>query len=178
MSFQSIDKLLQKILNQPQWEKQKRYHQFVKAWFALVNQSVAENTKPIGLKDNTLLVATSSAVYAQNLTLQRYTLLKKINRRLDECLDDIRFTTIQWYQKAPSEPEADTNPNHPSLISPVSLASDIPVSDNAQEALKHWLNNIKTQAPLLSECPCCHAPTPAGEIGRWGVCAICYSGKQ
>ncbi|WP_069790729.1 DUF721 domain-containing protein [Cyanobacterium sp. IPPAS B-1200] len=175
MTFESIDKLLDAILAQPQWETQRRYQLLVKCWFTVVNHRVAQHTKPIALKDDILWVSTSSSAYAQNLSLQRYTLLKKINRRLNESVKDIRFTTAKWYQKSLVEPEEETN-----LVNPTILGIDTQTPEESfpitpQQALQQWLDKIKVRSHSLPHCPSCHSPTPSGELDRWGICGVCFA---
>ncbi len=177
MTFQSIDKLLDLILAQPQWETQRRYHLLVKGWSQVVNHRVAQHSRVIAIKDDILWVTTSSSAYAQNLSLQRYTLMTKINRRLHESIKDIRFTTNRWYQKPLVEPEAETNLVHPSIIEENKTSFDNldKASITPQQALEQWLEQLKVRSQHLPLCPRCQAPTPQGELNRWGVCGCCFA---
>ncbi|MBE9221654.1 DUF721 domain-containing protein [Cyanobacterium stanieri LEGE 03274] len=175
MTFESIDKLLNAILAQPQWETQRRYQQLVRCWFTVVNHRVAQHTKPIALRDDILWVSTSSSAYAQNLSLQRYTLLKKINRRLNESIKDIRFTTTKWYQKSWVDPEEETHLVNPSILHDQYQPPEKSSPVTPQEALEQWLNKIKGRSHSLPPCPRCQTPTPLGELERWGICGICFA---
>lgn len=99
MTLNSIDKLLNSILSQPQWEKQRRYYELKKIWYEIVNQKIAQHTSPIYLKEEVLFIATQSAVWAQELSLQRRTLIIKINRRIQNPIKDIYFVFGKWYSQ-------------------------------------------------------------------------------
>jgi len=179
MTFQSIDNLLDSILAQPQWETQRRYHRLVRVWYQVVSSRVAQHSRPIALRDEVLWVTTSSSAFSQNLSLQRYTLIKKINRRLNESIKDIRFTTNKWYQKPLIEPEEETNLTHPSMLEKQSGLGDLDNYENysitPQQALQQWFDKLKVRSQHLPRCPRCQTPTPEGELERWGICGCCFA---
>ncbi|WP_342597202.1 DUF721 domain-containing protein [Cyanobacterium aponinum UTEX 3222] len=173
MTLNSIDKLLNSILSQPQWEKQRRYYELKKIWYEIVNQKIAQHTSPIYLKEEVFFIATQSAVWAQELSLQRRTLIIKINRRIQNPIKDIYFVFGKWYsQNTPPIPEAETNLSHPSLVESTEFIAQ-PI-ETPQEALQQWFEIIKQRAKNNSTCPCCQSFCPEGELNRWGICAYCF----
>lgn len=186
MPFTSIDQLLQTILAQPQWEKQRRFDELVKCWFQVIdNPKVAQNTRPYCLRDDTLIINTSSSVWSQHLSLQRYTLLKKINVRISQPIQDLYFFSAKWIPYTPvTEQQADTSNIHPSLIeinnNYTKNKPEQPLikSDTPEETIKQWFINLQKNAELLPLCPQCQASTPEGELERWGICACCFAQKK
>ena len=80
----------------------REYRQLLKCWHNTVNQTTAQHTRPLHITLSVFWVATSSAARAQELTFQRYTLLKRLNQQLPFTIKDIRFTTSGWEQ-SPSQ---------------------------------------------------------------------------
>ncbi|MGI0482761.1 DUF721 domain-containing protein [Geminocystis sp. CENA526] len=174
MTFYSIDKLLNTILAQPTWEKQRKYHQLTKCWYQVVNHKVAQHTRPISLSNDILYIATASSAWAQDLNLQRRSLMIKINRRMDFTIEDLRFASVKWYQNNTiSVDREDKSKEHPSTIISDSSLNLLPV-DNPQEALQIWFNTIKKREQKFFTCPRCNTKCPEGELKRWGYCAICF----
>ena len=60
---------------------------------------ISQNTRPLYFSREVFGIATSSAVWAQELTLQRYSLLKRVNQQLNFNVKDIRFTPARWTDK-------------------------------------------------------------------------------
>ena len=181
MALNSIDQLLQVILAQPQWEKQQRFHELVKCWYQIINVKVAQNTRPYCLRDDNLSISTSSSVWAQELSLQRYQLLNKINRRASQPIKELSFSSAKWYPHSKAiEAEVDINTKHPSLIeidhnSIPSKTQRSPLISNPQEAMNQWWAKVKQRSHSLPLCPQCQASTPEGELARWGICACCFA---
>jgi predicted nucleic acid-binding Zn ribbon protein len=176
MSFSSLDRLLDELKKQPGWEAQRQYCHLLECWQSVVSEKVAQHARPLYISRQVLWVATFSAVWAQNLSLQRYSLLKKLNTLLSEPLSDIRFSSAQWHKAKPSSgsPTADTG-SYPSAIAPQITAS-VSTSEKAktpQEAFQRWAAIIKARSHSLPTCPQCQSPTPPGELQRWTVCAYC-----
>lgn len=174
MTFNSIDKLLNQILSQPQWERQRRYHQLTKFWYQVINQKIAQHTRPVSLRDDILYIATSSSSWCQDLNLQRRSLIVKINRRIETPIKDLHFASVKWYQnQVITTDNQDDSKEHPSMIIPESSFNFFP-SDTPQEALEKWLQVIKNRATTWKICPRCHTNCPEGELKRWNICAICF----
>lgn len=177
MTFESIDKLLNQILAQPQWEKQRKYHQLTKCWYQIVNPKIAQHTRPVSFRDEILYIACPSSSWAQDLNLQRRSLIMKINRRLDFPVQDLHFATVKWYQNQSLTPfPEDSLSQHPSTIVNGESLNLLP-SNNPQEILQRWLNTIKKRWENSQICPLCHTHCPSGELQRWGFCAICFQKK-
>ncbi len=188
MPLNSLDLLLQKILAQPQWKKQKRFHELAECWFKVINSTVAKNTRPYCLRDDILVINTSNSVWSQHLSLQRYTLLKKINSLVYQPIKDLHFSPARWTTNIPViDEEADISSNHPSQIeindydnnyttnkSEPSVIKD----DTPSEAMKKWFTNLETNRQSLPLCPRCQTPTPKGELERWGICMCCFAQEK
>lgn len=183
MSFKSLEKILAAIENQPNWEKQRQYRILLQCWQKVVQPQVARETRPLYIARQVLWVATSSSVWAQTLSLQRYTLVKKLNPQLPEKLTDIRFSSAQWYDHNCAANSQFTNPAHPNQPHP----SQVVLADNSDSvnnlagktpldsARQNWLSAIQGRLRQLPLCPQCQSPTPEGELERWGQCACCVS---
>jgi predicted nucleic acid-binding Zn ribbon protein len=96
MSFQSLDDIFRVITEKPEWELYRQYCHLVNGWHQVVADNVSRQTRVLYISRRVLWVATSSAVWAQNLMMQRYELLKKLNPLLPEPLIDIRFSSAHW----------------------------------------------------------------------------------
>lgn len=183
MYFNSVEQILTQLEKQPGWEKFRDYRQLLKCWHNTVNQNTAKHTRPLHITRQVLWVATSSAARAQELSFQRYTLLKRLNKQLPFTLKDIRFSSSQWHQKT----YLDTNEILFSTSKPKSkkttsnIGKQINSSRNtnsvteAKIAAKRWLETISKSSSL--SCPNCGAFTPTGEIERWNCCYLCVAQK-
>lgn len=178
MSFNSLDQVLASVEQQPGWETYRQYRHLLECWQLIVKPNVALETRPLYIVRQVLWVATSSSVWAQTLSLQRYSLLKKLNAHLPEPLVDIRFSTAQWYNqnKVSGSVSSITQAQHPSLITPDETSSCLPqlsVQNTPQSAFQRWAEAIRLRAQNLPLCPQCQSPTPPGELERWHLCAYC-----
>ncbi|WP_019507934.1 DUF721 domain-containing protein [Pleurocapsa sp. PCC 7319] len=195
MFFQSLDQILTKLEQQPEWEKYREYHQLLTCWYQTVSPNIAENTRPLYISRQVLWVATSSAARAQELSFQRYTLLKKLNHQLPYILKDIRFSSSQWHQKTQPENTKPTlfnvsNKQKSKINHRDSRVLDHQIknekdkstqisssSTKAGAAAERWLKTIKQNPPSFQCCPNCDSPTPKGEIERWNLCYLCVAQK-
>jgi predicted nucleic acid-binding Zn ribbon protein len=183
MSFDSVDRIFAALEKQPGWEVQQQYRRLVQCWEAVVDPKVQQQTRPLYLVRNVLWVATSSSVWAQNLSFQRYSLLKRLNALLSEPLVDIRFSTAQWHNSKPFSASSDSpslsQEQHPSAIATnleQSLADELPQGKKTPEAaFQHWAAGIEARSQNLPLCPRCECPTPPGELERWTICAYCVA---
>jgi predicted nucleic acid-binding Zn ribbon protein len=184
MSFSSLDRILDALKKQPGWEAQKQYSHLLECWQSVVPEKISQHARPLYISRQVLWVATSSAVWAQNLTMQRYSLLKKLNALLAEPLSDIRFSTAQWHKAKPSSesPSVDRETYSSALAKalPIGIAPQITASvseskkaKTPQEAFQRWAAIIEARSHSLPACPQCQSPTPPKELQRWTVCAYC-----
>jgi predicted nucleic acid-binding Zn ribbon protein len=184
MSFNSLEQLIQKLLLAPEWEKQRHYLLARDCWYKTVNAKIARYTRPLSLDRQILFIATQSAPWSQTLSLQRHQLLKKLNSQLSFILVDLRFSPVNW-QEREIVTETQTIAAHPSSIvsnpslerpeNPVKIQNELHIGKTPSEALEQWLATIKARSQSLPTCPCCHTPTPMGELERWGICAYCFA---
>jgi predicted nucleic acid-binding Zn ribbon protein len=182
MSFNSFDRLLSALENQPNWANYRRYKNLCQCWEMVVEPQIVGQTRLLFVQRNVLWVATSSAVWAQTLSLKRYFLLKKLNSLVTtEPLEDLRFSSVGWHRspnmdKEPSEEEKGVLPQHPSFIP--SLPTRIDPQDSKsmmtpEIAFERWTQVIQQRSQSLPLCPQCNSPTPPGELERWSKCSIC-----
>lgn len=190
MHFNSLEHILTQLEQQPGWEKFREYRQLLKCWHHTVNQNTARHTRPLHVTRQVFWIATSSAARAQELSFQRYTLLKRLNQQLPFTLKDIRFTTSGWEQ------QTSQLKNRPSLFNisskykseaassptiPLTEASNAPLNPSssiaAKNAVQRWINNLAQSNSSLINCPNCNALTSKGEIERWNLCYHCVAQK-
>ncbi|MCU0527282.1 MAG: DUF721 domain-containing protein [Elainella sp. Prado103] len=180
MSFQSLPHLLNAISTQDSWRDRQRFQQLLASWSEVVGETVAAQTRPVGIQRQVLQVATSSAVWAQNLAFERHRILDKLNAKLPLHLKDIRFSTGQWQANfLPSGVENSSETvilwrEHPSRIARNHLPrSHQSIARDPQTAFRNWARAVRLQSQQLPLCPVCHAPTPEGELIRWSACSLC-----
>jgi len=208
--FQSLHHILDVIENQPGWEKQQLFRRILTHWAEVVGTTVAAHARPTGINRGILWVATSSSVWAQELSYKRHLILQKLNHqfsdrvpnksghelgnslnnplgdqlgktlgdRLPRALDtsaqepllklltDIKFSPARW--QINPEDSAPVLTKHPSHLP--SEITDRPTTGT-------WWQQLQDRSPHLPLCNQCHCPTPAGEIDRWGCCALCATKK-
>ena len=196
MHFDSVEQILAQLEQQPGWEKFRHHRQLLKVWHNTVSQNTAEHTRPLYVSRQVLWVSTNSAARAQELSFQRYALLKRLNQQLPFVLKDIRFSasgldrvqdleetkkilfTISKQNKSPENKNNIRN-----------LAIDAKKLDNNENekqtskkaiaAAKRWLRIVaqnNKDSPLLP-CSICNALTPTEEIERWDCCYLCVAQK-
>ena len=186
MFFNSLDRILKQVVNQPEWDQYRAYLEINKCWRQVVNKKASENTRPLGLERGVLQVATSSAVWAQEMTLQRYSLVKKLNKRLDFTLKDIRFSPARWQQNNQRSLSSEEPSEFP--LQEINLQKLIAERQQVQEeqelappdlqsTMSTWLDTVKKSSQELSPCPQCQTLTPPDELARWQVCRYCIAQK-
>ncbi|MGF1480090.1 MAG: DciA family protein [Cyanophyceae cyanobacterium] len=171
MSFDSLDHVLEAIAL-----PNSQQHCLLEAWHTVVKPQVARHTRPLYVQRQVLWVATASSVWAQTLSLQRYSLLKKLNAQLDELLVEIRFSPAQWHQSSPASPDTASR-EHPSHLEREirDLLPQLPAGDNPHAAFQRWATTVQARSHSLPGCPQCQCPTPPGELQRWGMCIHCLA---
>ena len=190
MFSNSLKNILHQLSQQPEWEQYKQYCEVIECWQKIINQKVAQNTKPKSISRQVLWIATSSSVWAQELSLQRYGFLKKLNSQLSFTLTDIKFSPARWTELSPTTPSQTKNDiaNGQKLsLSSENRLNNAKKLENSQKidepkiALKRWLERIKTKAESPTQpyllCPQCSSLTPISELERWQVCSHCIAKK-
>ena len=176
MSFNNIDLVLKKVINQPGWEIQKQYFQILNIWQDLVSSKIAKNSRPSHISKKVLWIAVSNSVWSQELSLQRYSLLKKLNSHIEMNLKDIRFSNALWYQNSSSNQEQNNITSHPSYSEKKKVSfENISEGKTSLSAFKNWQDSLNLRSQNLSVCPQCCIPTPQGELDRWNKCSLCFT---
>lgn len=175
MGLQDINHLLKKILSQPQWQKQKRNYEVKKAWQETVNHRIAQHTKVLTVRNDVLLVATTSAPWAQQLTLQRQSLLTNINRFLETPIKDIRFTILLWHNFTGTDTtvESEETQNHPSLVNPTEKPTPDP-----RGPFQQWLETIRKRRPKIPFVPSVVATVPLVSYNVGGCVLSVFANKH
>ncbi|MGJ3249032.1 MAG: DUF721 domain-containing protein [Elainellaceae cyanobacterium] len=182
MTFTSLQKALGFLQREPGWQTHHQLQHILTHWSEIVGFAVAAQTRPVAIQRQVLHVATSSPVWAQNLAFERRHILDKLNRYLaDQPLAEIRFSTNQWHRSSHlsgDRPKSDPLwTQHPSRVPPFSSQQSFyPQRGEAKDpktAFNDWATAIKLRTQSLPRCPSCQCPTPAGELERWSVCALC-----
>lgn len=145
--FKSLHHILDVIENQPGWETQQQFRLILAQWSGVVGATVAAHTRPTGIDRSVLWVATSSPIWAQELTFKRHLILSKLSEKLKDLLGNsmdpkstqsnqsiniknIRFSSGQWQPRF--DDASPVMANHPSYLPPKinqSLAPSLPVSN-------------------------------------------------
>lgn len=179
MSFKSLNHILGAIQKQADWQKPlQSFQSLLDCWPEVVGAKYAAQTRPVAIQRDILLVATSSSTWAQELTLRRHSLLKKLNTRMSVPIVDIRFSTPHWQNTAQNKSASESTvwQDHPSYITEQDAAAVSNQTGDIQDpqtAFQHWADSVRRRSQHLLLCPQCQCPTPPGELHRWDVCAVC-----
>jgi predicted nucleic acid-binding Zn ribbon protein len=172
MALEPVNTVLGKF-RKAQWKQQREFGKLQHAWSEVVGPAVAAQAQPTQITaQQVLLVATSSAVWAQNLAFERQRLLIKLNDLLDQPLTDIRFSTSQWRSRSSSLQSA--KPWTPkSLVTGPENVVDSQTMPDYREVFLRWSERVKAQSQSYPPCPQCGCATPPAELQRWSVCGLC-----
>ena len=191
-SLNSLDRILEKLEQQPGWEQYQQYRCLLKCWHAVVDSKIAENARPLYVARKILWVATSSSTWAQEISLRRYNLLKKLNTQLPFELVDLRCSPAGWHKQTvtPANFLSTEQQQHPSKVAIDPITSSPSTDNNLQKlnseqkqsqqltaSFQRWAQTIQARSHNLPLCPQCHSPTPNGELQRWDVCYYCTAQK-
>ena len=174
MSLDSLSQVLEQISRKPTWRRHKRLAIILQCWQELVGKDVAQQTRPTGIFQEVLQVATSSAVWCQELSLQRSPILSKINQVLlrthpQELLKDIHFSTARWQQDTATPINQINQTNQINKSRPAPVAVEPPADAlTAVQRLRHTLEQHTT-----CKCPVCQSRTTPTDRERWGMCRFC-----
>ncbi|MGK7953892.1 MAG: DUF721 domain-containing protein [Crocosphaera sp.] len=180
MSLSSLDLLLQVITQRPQWEEYRRHLEICDIWTTIVPEKAAAHSQPLYIQRDILWIATSSSVWAQQLSFQSYSLLKQLNHhRSASPLQKLRFSPAQWHDRHNPQPLSSLDIkqsffSYPEAVSPPENNSS-PASLTPEEAFQRWTDAIASHLNTLPLCPQCHCRTPAIELERWSKCYLCIS---
>ena len=186
MFLNPLDRVLKQLIQKPEWEKYRQHCQMMECWQQVVNRQILKNTRPLYIDRQTLYVATSSAVWAQELALQRYSLIKKLNFRLDFIIKDIRFSPACWQNQQKSEttevPFLEVNLKKLQAEKATTEATEKEATEqesnlDAKTTIKKCLENMQKNCQNLVTCPQCQSLTPQAELTRWQVCRHCIAQK-
>jgi len=157
------------------WQEQRQFQLLLECWPEIVGSVVGAQTRPLSIsRQRVLRVATSSAVWAQNLAFERHLILEKLNQRLSSPLIDIQFSAGQWRQSRQSSSritETGKSPGQPSAR--LQLTAEPPRPQDSQTAFQSWAKTIQARSQQLPLCPQCRCPTPPEELQRWRTCGLC-----
>lgn len=177
MGFNNLQSLFRHLQRQPGWEALCRYQRVQVAWEKILEPRLLKLTRPLGIQRQVLTIAVMSPALAQNLQLQRVSLLRKLNDALGpdfgEPLTDLKFSALHWHQR---RTPTTVHPPSDTAESPKPNVPPAPHQDppkNVNEALTRWLHTLERRSPLLAECPQCQSPVAAEELERWSVCRAC-----
>ena len=178
MSLEPLNNVIHS-LKKTHWKEQQAFQKLLDEWSEIVGPSVSAQTTPLTITPKRVLqVATSSGVWAHNLSFERKNLLKKINDRFKLGLKDIFFTTSQWGRST-------SRAFVPDRGEPIDLSKvrqrrrperDMPT--DPQSAFERWADTIQSRSQRLDICPVCECPTPQTELDRWDMCSLCVAREQ
>ena len=191
MDIQPLNGILNGIGSGDEWDNQRLLQRLITQWNGIVGPTVAKHSRPLEIHNGVLQVATSTAVWAQNLSFERRRILKKLNARPDFKLlglKEIRFSTAQWHSRPGSNGARPIDKRlnsyqqqlqwqqHPSRMPPPEDAN-LPANpaQSASQAFEQWSHRRQQQVRQVPLCPQCQTPAPQGELQRWGLCAFCMT---
>lgn len=191
MDIQPLNGILNGIGSGGEWDEQRQLQRLMSQWEAIVGATVAQHSCPLEVHNGILQVATSTAVWAQNLSFERRRILTKLNQRAHFKilgLREIRFSTAQWHNRPGSNGAITLDKRlnsyqqqmqwqqHPSrLPPPEDERPHSELAESASQAFDRWSQRRQQQINQVPPCPQCQTPTPEGELQRWGVCAFCMT---
>ncbi len=147
MMMESIDQILDIIIQEPAWDSYRAWQEILVAWPPVISalkipHQSDRDLYPRSRVEDTLYVATISASLADHCTWQRRQILKELNNHITTPLTEIRFASSRWQPASPPTPTLDS------------------LGDRSQERCF---------------CPQCGACTPRWELDRWLECRFCVS---
>lgn len=173
MPLQPLNQVLHGLRTHPMWQEQRQFQLLLECWPEIVGSVVGAQTRPLAIsRQRVLRVATSSAVWAQNLAFERHLILEKLNQRLSSPLVDIQFSAGQWQQsRSTGTAKAENLLSQPSPG--LKLAGELPKPQDSKTAFQQWAKTIQARSQQLPLCPQCRCPTPPIELERWRTCGLC-----
>lgn len=176
--MEPLQSLIKQLERSPQWQASATFRQLAALWPQLVGTAVADHSQPRKVQRSVLMVAVSSASWAQTLAFERRRILAKIHQQLPSTqseIKDIRFAAAQWRSPQPTQgqlakPQAQlerwaASPKRPADAAKMTL----------DDAFSQWSHQKRLRLANQSHCPRCHRPCPTQEITRYRACAICIA---
>lgn len=186
VTIEPIRSILRSLNKGEAWQQQQEFDRLVKYWSEVVGSVVSQHTRPLEFRDGRLLVATSNALWAQQLRFECPRILAKLNGQLAQPIQEIRFSPARWHQSPLPATELSNSAqlqhpsrrsprgeNDPTIDPPVKFRNDSAVAQTSQAAFQQWADRIRSRSQGWPLCPQCFCPTPLGELQHWSVCALC-----
>jgi predicted nucleic acid-binding Zn ribbon protein len=184
MPLDALGQLINQLEAQPQWRRQGQFRRVLSCWPGVVGASVAAQTQPVRIEQGTLFVAVANPTWGQTLTFERPRILDKLNQVVKPPIQDIRFSTGDWFRRSRDQRERGTAGesvldleglrSHPSYLATAARqASPQQLPKTALEAFQDWASRRQREAQHQPQCPDCHCPCPMGELKRWSRCSLC-----
>ena len=183
MALYAIGHVLEQLEQQPVWRSRGQFRRILNHWTELVGAAVARQARPVRIENTILYVAVINPMWAQTLTLERLTILNKLNQQHRFDLTDLRFSSGDWFRRPnpkaylPSSSLAglpDWFRQHPSFEpGAISTPPPAPRPLTAEESFRRWAALAQGLAASRVLCPDCRCPAPFGELKRWSRCSIC-----
>ena len=82
--LEAVGPLLSDVLQGLGLDRRLREFKAVEIWDAVVGETIAQNTRPIGIREGVLFVEVASSVWMQELVLLRDDIVERLNRELGE----------------------------------------------------------------------------------------------
>lgn len=198
MHFTSIGRVVRGLQATETWQQIQQWQVLLDIWPQVVGKKAAAKTRPLYLQRGILTVAVPNGSWAQNLTLQRQGIVRKLHKQVQLTIRDIHFSSRDWYDNRQSWRYADSAVSifqaHPSWVSngehSDSLDRQTPNAQrsksdlarirnqrDAVSAFQSWSKTVQNRTQSWSVCPQCGCPVPEGELQRWSVCSICACQK-
>ncbi len=183
MPLDAIGRVIHQLEQQPSWRSRGQFRRILERWSGIVGAAVARQTSPVRLSRQVLYVAVANPMWAQTLTLERLTILTKLNQQLQLELQDLRFSSGDWFRRTPANPgpvpdQPATIPDwlrqHPSF-EPGAIVAGARSSQrpSPEESFQRWATLAQKLAAQRAICPECGCPCPPGELNRWSRCSVC-----
>ena len=90
--MQHIQTAIQNFLKNSGLKSGVEQQKALKLWGEAVGNKISKNTKPISVKNGTLLIKTTNPVWKQELQIQKTEIIKKLNNKFKRnIIKEIRF---------------------------------------------------------------------------------------
>ncbi len=90
--MQHIQTAIQNFLKKSGLKSGVEQQKALKLWDEAVGKKISKNTKPISVKNGTLLIKTTNPVWKQELQIQKTEIIKKLNNKIKKnIIKEIRF---------------------------------------------------------------------------------------